>query len=85
MAAIADQAPSTDGLTSYDRGHLTLYLRVLDAATAGADWAEVVGPILGIDAALDPERARLCYESHLARARWISGRGYLDLLRSDKS
>ena len=35
-----DTAPSNSQLTDYDRAHLRTYLRLLDAAAEGADWAE---------------------------------------------
>ncbi len=31
--------------------------------------------VLGIDAAKEPERVRKALESHLARARWMTGHG----------
>jgi hypothetical protein len=39
--------------------------------------------LFGIDAAKEPERARKCLESHLKRARWMTQKGYLDLVRDD--
>jgi hypothetical protein len=36
-----------------------------------------------IDAEHEPDRARRAYDSHLARARWMSGSGYKQLLRRD--
>ncbi len=53
-----------------------LYLRLMDAAAEGADWREAVRIIFGLDPQQEPERARLVYESHLARARWIAESGY---------
>jgi len=78
---IADSAPTGDELTDYDREHLVIYLRLLDAAEDGADWREVAKIVLGFDPDRDPERARKCHESHLARARWLGAQGYRELLR----
>ena len=76
----ADQAPVDPPLTDYDRAHLKVYLRLLDAAQAQADWREVASVVFGLDPQSEPERARTMYDSHLARARWISQQGYRDLV-----
>ncbi len=78
--AIAEAPPASDHLTDYDRQHLTLYARLLDAATEHADWREVAALVLGLDADGDPERARRIHDAHLARARWMTTAGYRDLL-----
>jgi hypothetical protein len=78
--AVADQAPTGDILTAYDNGHLKIYLRLLDADAARADWKEVARIVLGMDPEREPERARVAWESHLARAKWMTTRGYRDLL-----
>lgn len=71
-----DDAPSGDLLTDYDRAHVKLYVRLLDAEADGADWQEVVRILFGIDPAAEPERARRVHASHLARAHWMSEHGY---------
>lgn len=73
---IEDEAPSEPRLTDYDRTHVVTYLRLLDAAKAGATWEDAARIVLGLDPARDPERARRAHESHLSRARWLSGFGY---------
>jgi hypothetical protein len=78
---VADTAPSAEALTGYDEQHLVTYLRLLDAETDGADWQEVARIVLRIDAAQEPDRARRAWESHLARARWMTENGYRHLLR----
>jgi len=78
----ADHPPQSASMTAYDRQHLVLYVRLLDAAEEGAEWTEVVRVLFGLDAKQDPERARRVYDSHLARARWMTEHGYRDLLRS---
>lgn len=80
-----DAPPSEASLTDYDRVHLRTYLRLLDAEADGADWREVVAVIFGLDAARDPDRARRVHDSHLDRARWMTERGYRDLLRDGRT
>ncbi len=77
-----DQPPGGDRLTEYDRAHLKLYLRLLDAETDGASWEEIVKVLFGIDARSDTGRAERLYLTHLARARWLAENGFKDLIRS---
>ena len=49
-----DVAPSGDELTAYDRAHVKLYMRLLDATADGADWREAVQVIFGIDPEAEP-------------------------------
>ena len=84
-SAIADQPPTEPSVADYDRAHLKLYLRLLDADAERAPWEDVSRLLLDIDPTRDRERARLRYETHLARARWMSEQGYLDLLRGSLS
>lgn len=74
---VADQAPSSDAVTDYDRDHLVTYLRLLDAAREGADWREATRLVLGRDP--DHPGAHACWESHLRRAEWMTRTGYKDL------
>jgi len=76
-----DQPPQSTTLTDYDRQHTKLYLRLLDATTDSADWREVARVLFGIDPESEPERARRVYDSHLARARWMTANGYRQLLQ----
>ncbi len=78
---VADAAPTADTLTGYDEEHLITYLRLLDADAEGADWAEVARIVLQINPAQEPDRARRAFESHLARAKWMTMHGYQYLLR----
>jgi Uncharacterized conserved protein (DUF2285) len=80
---VADKAPSGDALTSYDDDHLVTYLRLLDAEKDGAPWTEVARIVLGIDPEKEAERARGAWESHLARAKWMTRHGYRELARRD--
>jgi hypothetical protein len=78
---VSDAAPSDGMLTGYDEQHLVTYLRLLDADAEGADWREVARAVLHIDPANEPDRARRTWESHLARARWMTENGYGRLVR----
>lgn len=77
-----DQPPAGPALTAYDEAHLKLYVRLLDADAASADWREVVEILFGLDAKAEPERASRVYAAHLARARWMTEHGFGQLLRS---
>lgn len=79
--SVADAAPTSEKLTSYDREHLVTYLRLLDADAQGADWSEVARIVLHIDPLKEPERARRAWESHLNRAKWMTKHGYRHLLQ----
>lgn len=78
---IADEAPTASQLTNYDYALLICYLRLLDAAEEGADWREVAVTVLKLNPDRDYNRAKRCYDTHLARARWMTERGYQHLLR----
>lgn len=77
---LSDLAPDGPDLTAYDRDQMPTYWRLIDAADDGADWREAVEIIFGVDPNADLERARATYDSHLARARWISAQGYQSLV-----
>jgi hypothetical protein len=77
----ADVAPVEPFLTGYDMNHLVTYLRLLDADAEGADWREAVRIVLSLDVEKDPEHAKRVWESHLARAKWMTETGYRHLLR----
>jgi hypothetical protein len=80
ILAFQDRPPTTVRVNAYDEQHLVTYLRLLDAEAEGADWREVVMIIFGLDAAREPDRAKLVHDSHLARARWMTETGYRHLL-----
>lgn len=77
---VADLAPTDAVLTPYDEEHVVTYLRLLDAEAANADWNEATRVILHIDPVVEPDRARRAFESHLARAKWMTSQGYRHLL-----
>ncbi len=78
--AIADEAPMSDHMTDYDKSHMLIYVRLLDAAADGATWTEVCSILFLVDTAKEPLRARRMYNSHMKRAQWFSAQGYRDLL-----
>ena len=82
QVTIADSPPNDAAVTVYDREHFKLYMRLLDANDAGASLEEVSSLLLGIDARVEPKRARQVHDSHLSRARWMTGQGYRDLLKN---
>lgn len=77
---VADAVPLTEEITPYDEEHFVTYLRLLDADAEGADWSEVARIVLHRDSGAEPERTRRCWEEHLARARWMTAKGYRKLL-----
>lgn len=79
-----DEPPSGETLTSYDREHMKLYMRLLDAERNGADWREAVGILFGLDPVQDPERCRHIHAAHLARAKWMTEHGYRELVRDSQ-
>jgi hypothetical protein len=82
---VNDVAPSGSALTVYDEENIITYLRMLDANAEGADWKEVARIVLHRDPDREPDRTRKAFESHLARAKWMSGHGYKQILRGGAS
>ncbi|AZO39311.1 MULTISPECIES: DUF2285 domain-containing protein [Mesorhizobium] len=78
-SALLDQVPWSDSITSYDRQHSTIYLRILDACADDASVEEMAELILGIDPVLEPVRARKAVRSHIDRANWMVTTGYKEL------
>ena len=78
---IADEVPWSDHVTTYDREHFTVYLRLLDAAADGASAEEMSRIVLGIDPTNEPARAKQVLDSHLRRARWMTEHGYRHLMQ----
>lgn len=77
---VADEAPTGADITIYDEEHFVTYLRLLDAETDGADWKEVAQIVLHRDPVAEESRTRHCWESHLARAQWMTKKGYRRIL-----
>jgi len=78
---LVDVAPVGPTVTSYDEEHITTYLRVLNAVQDGADWRDVSRTVLHVDPDHDVERARQTFDSHFARAKWMTQQ----LVRVDRS
>lgn len=79
---VQDEAPTSTMLTDYDRLHVITYLRLLDSREdPTATWEEACRTVLRIDPAAEPGRARRAYDTHMARATWMTESGYKHLLR----
>jgi hypothetical protein len=78
---VADVAPVEPFLTGYDMNHLVTYLQLLDADAEGADWREAARIVLNLDVEKDPYGTKRVWDSHLARAKWMTTNGYRHLLR----
>jgi hypothetical protein len=76
-ADVADEAPNEPAVTPYDEQHVVTYMRLLDADSEGADWQEIARIVLHIDPDREPDRARRAFDSHLARAKWVTESGRL--------
>ena len=80
-----DEAPTDDTITDYDQMLFITYLRLLDAAAdRSATWEEVCRIVLRIDPAREPDRARRAYDTHMARARWMTEVGWRHLMRMSR-
>lgn len=77
---VDDDAPNDLDITPYDEAHFVTYLRLLDAEAEGAHWAEVARIVLHRDPIADETRTRRCWESHIARAQWMTKYGYRRIL-----
>jgi hypothetical protein len=79
-APLRKYPPVSATVTDYDMAHHATYLRLLDAESDGADWREVARVVLALDPIGAPDTAKLIWERHLARARWMKEQGYRQLL-----
>lgn len=77
---VDDEAPTGPDITIYDEEHFVTYLRLLDAEMDGADWKEVARIVLHRDPLTEEARTRQCWQSHLARAQWMTKKGYRRIL-----
>ena len=71
--------PWSSEVSFYDKKNLTLYARLLDASSEGANQAEMARAIFGFDLSQGEDRALQIVESHLARAIWMTEHGYAAL------
>jgi hypothetical protein len=69
---LTDVAPVGPIITAYDEEHIHTYLRVLNYTQEGADWRDITRIVLHLDPDQDADRARLVFDSHLARAKWMT-------------
>ncbi|MEF9602175.1 DUF2285 domain-containing protein [Paracoccus sp. PXZ] len=76
-----DEAPVSEKITAYDEQHYVTYLRLLDASAEDADWKEVARIVLRRDPDAEELRTYRCWQSHLARAEWMTKNGYKQMLR----
>lgn len=74
-----EDIPASPSVTEYDRAHMTLYMRLLDATNSDAEFYEIMQVLFALDAEDDPERCRRIYQTHLARARWMAADGHRQL------
>lgn len=74
---VADVAPTAATPTEYDEQHLVTYIRLLQADGEGANWEDVARIVLHIDPIRELDRARQAFQSHLARAKWMTEQGRL--------
>lgn len=75
-----DEPPESVGLTDYDREHLKLYARLLDAQAAGASWEEAFRILFAGAGPTEPDRAKRIHAAHLKRAEWMTTTGFHHLL-----
>lgn len=54
IPAFDELAPTSADITDYDRRHIKLYMRLLDATADGANWTEAVEVLFGIDPSANP-------------------------------
>jgi len=80
MTALRPEAPTAPVLTDYDRAHIKLYLRLIDAERAGATPAKVIPVLFGADRDPASPEALRQHRSHLDRAHWLVAGGYLHLI-----
>ena len=75
--SVADEPPSENILTSYDKRHLVIYADLLETEADGGEWDEAALLVLRIDPVREPTRARRVWENHLTRE---AAHGYGHLL-----
>lgn len=77
---LADKAPNSLRITTYDEAHFVVYLRLLDAKSKDASDEAMLAIILEAAPLMGREKARRALQSHLKRAVWMSDEGYRGLL-----
>lgn len=74
MRTLQDIAPTGEP-RDYDRSNLLTYAELIDADDCGMSWERGAVEILGFEPGFDLDLAQRCWETHVARARWIVGDG----------
>ena len=80
MQEFREYPPDSETVTPYDRQCFKLYIMLLEADAFGAVWDEAYEWAFGRDIGQIPEIARCQYFAHLKRAKWMTERGYRQLL-----
>jgi hypothetical protein len=75
MGKLREFAPEGE-ISAYDQRNLLIYAELLDAEASELSWETGVVAILGFVVPFDREVAQRCWDTHLARARWIVGEGF---------
>jgi hypothetical protein len=71
---VADEAPKSAALTSYDKEHIAIYLGLLDAEADGLIGMEASVTVLRLDPIREPTSAPRAWA-------WIAETGYRQLIR----
>jgi hypothetical protein len=78
MIALERIAPVGNAVSEYDRSHLALYAALIEAADEGRPWRNVVAELMRLDPA--DAASKICWGTHLERARWIIGNGMAEAI-----
>ena len=71
-------------LTDRDHAYASIYVQLLDAKAAGADWQTVSRHVLKLDPNVNVETAKVNFDQFHARAIWMTQVGYKLLLKSER-
>jgi hypothetical protein len=71
-------------LTDRDRAYASVYVQLLDATAAGANWRTIARDVLKFDPSADAETAKVIFDQFHARAIWMTRVGYKLLLKSGR-
>jgi hypothetical protein len=74
---ITAMAPQDEVVTAYDERHFPLYVQLLDAKAAGMSEDELCRTVLHLEPI---ESAKAILASHVARATWMTEKGFRQLL-----
>ena len=71
-------------LTGQDRAYASIYIQLLDAMAAGADWRLIARDVLKLDPKADAVTSKMSFDRFYARAVWMTEVGYKLLLKSGR-